>query len=157
MINQELLDVDALFSRHDIPSLGAYCVKNIDSPRSISRLIEAEGWTPVESQMKVTNVSGLINSLGGSALYGNNDFVPLRELVQNASDAIRAKRLMDERGGKWGDVHIRVKDVSDGTIIEVEDNGIGMSESVLTGPFLVFWNFFLAFKFDAERISRVGK
>lgn len=138
MINQELLDVDALFSRHDIPSLGAYCVKNIDSPRSISRQIEAEGWTPVESQMKVTNVSGLINSLGGAALYGNNDFVPLRELVQNASDAIRAKRLMDERDEKWGDVYIRVKNVSDGTIIEVEDNGIGMSESVLTGPFLDF-------------------
>ena len=138
MINQELLDVDALFSRNNIPSLGAYCVKNIDSPKSISRQIEVEGWTPVESQMKVTNVSGLINSLGGSALYGNNDFVPLRELVQNASDAIRAKRLMDERDEKWGDVHIRVKDVSDGTIIEVEDNGIGMSESVLTGPFLDF-------------------
>lgn len=138
MINQELLDVDALFSRHDIPSLGAYCVKNIDSPKSISRQIEAEGWTPVESQMKVTNVSGLINSLGGSALYGNNDFVPLRELVQNASDAIRAKRLMDEKGEKWGDIYIRVKDVPDGTIIEVEDNGIGMSENVLTGPFLDF-------------------
>ena len=60
MINQELLDVDALFSRHDIPSLGAYCVKNIDSPKSISRQLEVEGWTPVESQMKVTNVSGLI-------------------------------------------------------------------------------------------------
>lgn len=138
MINQELLDVDALFSRHDIPSLGAYCVKNIDSPKSISRQIEVEGWTPVESQMKVTNVSGLINSLGGSALYGNNDFVPLRELVQNASDAIRAKRLMDEKDEKWGDIHIRVKDVADGTIIEVEDNGIGMSENVLTGPFLDF-------------------
>ena len=138
MINQELLDVDALFSRHNIPSLGAYCVKNIDSPKSISRQIEVEGWTPVESQMKVTNVSGLINSLGGSALYGNNDFVPLRELVQNASDAIRAKRLMDEKGEKWGDIYIRVKDVPDGTVIEVEDNGIGMSESVLTGPFLDF-------------------
>ena len=138
MINQELLDVDALFSRHGIPSLGAYCVKNIDSPKSISRQIEVEGWTPVDSQMKVTNVSGLINSLGGSALYGNNDFVPLRELVQNASDAIRAKRLMDEKEEKWGDVYIRVKNVPDGTIIEVEDNGIGMSESVLTGPFLDF-------------------
>ncbi len=138
MINQELLDVDALFSRHDIPSLGAYCVKNVDSPKSISRQIEVEGWTPVESQMKVTNVSGLINSLGGSALYGNNDFVPLRELVQNASDAIRAKRLMDEKGDKWGDIHIRIKDVSDGTVVEVEDNGIGMSENVLTGPFLDF-------------------
>ena len=138
MINQELLDVDALFSRHNIPALGAYCVKNIDSPKSISRQIEVDGWTPVESQMKVSNVSGLINSLGGSALYGNNDFVPLRELVQNASDAIRAKRLMDEKNEKWGDVYIRVQDVPDGTIIEVEDNGIGMSESVLTGPFLDF-------------------
>lgn len=138
MINQELLDVDALFLRHDIPSLGAYCVKNIDSPKSISRQIEVAGWTPIDSQMKVTNVSGLIHSLGGSALYGNNDFVPLRELVQNASDAIRAKRLMDEKDEKWGDIYIRIKEVFDGKIIEVEDNGIGMSENVLTGPFLDF-------------------
>lgn len=138
MINQELLDVDALLSRHDIASLGAWCVKNIDSPKSIAKLIDVDGWTPVDSQMKVTNVSGLIRSLGGEALYGNNDFAPLRELVQNASDAIRARRKLDGYDNSWGDIHIRIKEELEGTIIEVEDNGIGMSENVLVGPFLDF-------------------
>jgi len=142
MINQELLDVDALLARHNIPSLGTWCVKNIDSPRSMAKLIDVDGWTPVDSQMKVSNVSGLIRSLGGEALYGNNDYAPLRELVQNASDAIRARRKLDHNDDSWGDIHITVKDENEGTTVEVEDNGIGMSENVLIGPFLDFGSSF---------------
>lgn len=138
MINQELLDVDALFCRHNIDSLGAWCVKNIDNPKALSTQITVDGWVPVDSKMKVTNVSGLVKSLGGESLYGKNDFIPLRELIQNASDAIRARRVLDGNEDSWGDIHIRIEKNVDGTLVEVEDNGIGMSENVLTGPFLDF-------------------
>ncbi|MBO4829203.1 MAG: ATP-binding protein [Fibrobacter sp.] len=138
MINQELLDVDALFCKHNIGSLSVWCVKNIDNPKALSTQITVDGWVPVDSKMKVTNVSGLIKSLGGESLYGKNDFIPLRELIQNASDAIRARRLLDGNEDSWGDIHIRVEKNSDETLVEIEDNGIGMSDNVLTGPFLDF-------------------
>ena len=138
MINQELLDVDSLLSRLKIKSLGAWCVKDIDSPKALSKQINVEGWTPVDIQMKVTNVSRLVQTLGGEALYGKNDLAPLRELVQNASDAIRARRKLDNEEESWGNVNITIDSDSEGLFLEVEDNGIGMSEKVLVGPFLDF-------------------
>ncbi len=138
MINQELLDVDSLLSRLKIKSLGAWCVKDIDSPKALSKQINVEGWTPVDIQMKVTNVSRLVQTLGGEALYGKNDLAPLRELVQNASDAIRARRKLDNEDESWGNVNITIDSDSEGLFLEVEDNGIGMSEKVLVGPFLDF-------------------
>ncbi|OWV20231.1 hypothetical protein B7990_03400 [Fibrobacter sp. UWB4] len=138
MINQELRDVDLLFSRLNIEPLGAYCVKDIDSPKALSTHIKVDGWTPVDIQMKVTNVSSLVQSLGGVALYGDNQLVPLREMVQNASDAIRARRKMDNEDESWGDINITIDTSSEEPFIEVEDTGIGMSEKVLAGPFLDF-------------------
>ena len=138
MINQELRDVDALFSRLNFESLGACCVKDIDSPKALAKHIKVDGWTPVDIQMKVTNVSSLVQSLGGVALYGDNQLVPLREMVQNASDAIRARRKMDDADESWGDITITIDTSSAEPFIEVEDTGIGMSEKVLAGPFLDF-------------------
>ena len=45
---------------------------------------------------------------------------------------------MEARADNWGDVCVRLGQDSKGQWIEVEDNGIGMSGEVLTGPFLDF-------------------
>ena len=142
MINQELLAVDSLFTNRGINSLGVFCVKNIDSPESLSKSIKTEGWLPIDSKIRVSNVSGLINSLGGKALYGNTSIIPLRELIQNASDAIQAKCKLGEMEESEGRIDIRFNSDENGSFIEVEDNGIGMSQKVLTGPFLDFGSSF---------------
>ena len=142
MINQELLAVDSLFTNSGINPLGAFCVKNIDSPESLSKSIKTEGWLPIDSKIRVSNVSGLINSLGGNALYGNASIIPLRELVQNASDAIQAKCKLGEMEESEGRIDIRFDSDDKGCFIEVEDNGIGMSQKVLTGPFIDFGSSF---------------
>ena len=142
MINQELLAVDSLFNNNEIDPLGVFCVKNIDSPESLSKSIKTEGWLPIDSKIRVSNVSGLINSLGGKALYGNTSIIPLRELIQNASDAIQAKCKLGEMEESEGRIDIRFNSDENGSFIEVEDNGIGMSQKVLTGPFLDFGSSF---------------
>jgi nitrogen fixation/metabolism regulation signal transduction histidine kinase len=80
----------------------------------------------------------LVRRLGGRELYGDDTSVPLRELLQNATDAIRARRMLEARGENWGDVRIRAGRDSYGLWLEIEDNGVGMSTSVLTGAFIDF-------------------
>ncbi|MBV9108006.1 MAG: ATP-binding protein [Gemmatimonadetes bacterium] len=80
----------------------------------------------------------LVRRLGGEQLYGDDPSVVLRELVQNASDAVRARRLVERRPPDWGDIRIRIGGVDGDEWLEVEDNGLGMSKDVLTGPLLDF-------------------
>jgi HSP90 family molecular chaperone len=68
--------------------------------------------------------------------------VSIRELIQNAVDAIAARRYFERSSVFDGKVLVRLKretrDVHDGYWVDVVDDGIGMSESVLTGPLIDF-------------------
>ncbi len=138
MIDNELREVDALLSSRQYQSLKVIGVTSIENTKSLSKLITVVGWQPVDTQIRVGNVAKLVNSIGGSQLYGNNPIVPLRELIQNASDAIRARRSLEVESAEFGDIKIRIGEDEFGKYIEVADNGIGMSSNVLTGPFLDF-------------------
>lgn len=138
MINNELKEVDSLLVDTNRQRLRAIGVASIEDPIRLSKLIGVEGWKPVDTKIKVTNVAKLVSSLGGKQLYGDNSIVPLRELIQNASDAIRARRILENEPPEFGNIVIRFGKDSFGYFIEVEDNGIGMSSKVLIGPFLDF-------------------
>ena len=62
----------------------------------------------------------------------------LRELIQNAADAVQARRRFDNRPADWGLITVGLVSEGDEVWLVVEDNGIGMSEHVLTGPLLDF-------------------
>ena len=68
-------------------------VAEIDGIENLMRSVTVTGWTPVETKLRISDVKGLIERLGGSALYGDNPQVVIRELVQNGLDAI-AMRLV---------------------------------------------------------------
>lgn len=59
----------------------------------------------------------------------------LFELIQNSIDAIKARRILENRPEDWGDIIVRSGKDSETHWIEIEDNGIGMSPEVLKGPF----------------------
>ncbi|MGG7211819.1 HD domain-containing protein [Clostridium baratii] len=138
MIDNELKEVDALLVDTNRQSLNALGVIGVDDTYRISKLISTDGWEPVDTNIKVGNVAELVNKLGGSQLYGDDLLVPLRELIQNAADAIRARRLYEDEDESFGDIKIKIGNDEYGEYIEIEDNGIGMSPRVLTGPFLDF-------------------
>lgn len=138
MIDQELKDVDSLLTNTNRQRFKAIGVASIDDIARLSKLITVDKWQPIDTKIKVTNVAKLVNSLGGKQLYGENNVVPLRELIQNASDAIRARRLLESENEDFGTIIIRFGRDVQGNYIEVEDNGVGMSPKVLTGPFLDF-------------------
>jgi hypothetical protein len=138
MIDNELKEVDSLLVDTNRQRLKAIGVASIEDPKRLSKLIAVEGWQPIDTKIKVTNVAKLVGSLGGKQLYGDNSIVPLRELIQNASDAIRARRILENEVPEFGNIIVRIGKDKFGQFIEVEDNGIGMSPKVLIGPFLDF-------------------
>ena len=138
MIDNELRNVDSLLTDTGRPRLKAIGVASIEDPSRLSKLIGVEGWQPIDTKITISNIPKLVKALGGEQLYGNNSLVPLRELIQNAADAIRARRSIEDEPESFGSIRVSYGEDIDGHYIEVEDNGIGMSSKVLTGPFIDF-------------------
>lgn len=138
MVDRELGQVDALLTETGRTRLAARGVAGIENPQRMVELIRTEGWVPVDTRVRIQDVPSIVERFGGRQLYGNNPGVPLRELIQNACDAVRARRLLEERDKDWGDVTVRLGRDEEGEWIEVEDSGLGMSQALLTGPLLDF-------------------
>lgn len=138
MIDGELRRVDSLLADTNRQRLKARAIAGIDDPLRLTKFIPTDGWKPADTRVRVTDVPALIERLGGKELYGNDPTVPLRELIQNASDAVRARRLFNGSPGDWGEIVVRLGSDASGFWLEVEDNGIGMSSQVMAGPLLDF-------------------
>lgn len=137
-IDRELRDVDLLLRSCDRESLVARRIKGIESPEALSKIVQTDGWRPVNAKIQVSDVPHIITTLGGPKLYGNDPLVPLRELIQNALDAIKARRLLEGRPDGWGEVEVSIRHSGGQDWLIVQDNGVGMSENVLTGALLDF-------------------
>lgn len=113
-------------------------VAGAGSPEQASKFLEVSGWAPCAAKIHVGNVEKLVRDLGGEKLYGSEQklLVVIRELIQNARDAITARVKMDP--GFVGRVQVCAWEEENSYYIRVSDDGIGMSERVLTGPLLDF-------------------
>lgn len=114
-------------------------VTGAESKEALYEYIKTNGWQPCSFGVHTSNVKGLIENLGGSKLYGEDNMllVALRELIQNARDAIHARRMMDDRPEE-GRITIRIKEEAGKRYVEVEDDGIGMSLDCIKNYFLDF-------------------
>ena len=113
-------------------------VKGAGSPEVLARTVRTRGWRPIDTRLQVSDVPGIVENLGGSRLYGDDPTVALRELIQNAADAVQARRKFQKRPASWGQIIVGLSKRGEDYWLVVEDNGIGMSEHVLTGPLLDF-------------------
>lgn len=137
--HRELQAVDAVLADAKQPRLEARSVAGAEDPVRLAALVETKDWLPVDASLRVSDVAGLVNEFGGKALYGRDKTVALRELIQNSSDAIRARRALEKRSEQWGSVVVRLVQGDDNLIsLEVEDNGIGMSPRVMTSALVDF-------------------
>jgi hypothetical protein len=137
-VSTELWTVDALLADTRHFRFAARNIAGVEDPKLLSRYIVADGWTPVDAQIKVSNVISLVEQLGGKELYGENITVPLRELIQNGSDAVLARRKLGRMPDDWGTIDVSLEEKDGNWILEVSDSGLGMSEGVLAGPLLDF-------------------
>ncbi len=133
--DEELRQVDALLADLGRQRFAARGVAGVDSPERLAELIPTSDWIPREAKIGVSDVAGIIDRLGGEKLYGNQLAAPLRELIQNAGDAVNLRRRQD---GVFEPVTIALREGGEHGILEVIDFGSGMSPEVLTGALLDF-------------------
>jgi Histidine kinase-, DNA gyrase B-, and HSP90-like ATPase len=137
-----LREIDALLADVERPRFAARGISAIDEPKRLAQLIPTDGWEPVDASLHVSNVADLVRRLGGEQLYGRDVHVPLREMIQNGADAIRARRIMQSRGPEWGGITIDLDERKGRWFLTVSDSGVGMSDEVLTEALVDFGSSF---------------
>ncbi|ULR52451.1 ATP-binding protein [Streptomyces deccanensis] len=142
-LHHELTAADNILSDSGRSRFSARGVLGISDLEELSRNIRTDGWHPIDATIKATDVITLVRRLGGAELYGNDPSAPIRELISNATDAVRAKKsLLVASGARpWeitGDVTVSLSDDTHGTWLHVHDTGLGMSKNVLTNALLNF-------------------
>ena len=124
------------------PSFKVRGIKGCEGPEALAEVVQTIGWQPCAASLHVDNIESLVSTLGGKLLYGDSNplGIAIRELIQNARDAVCARRAMEP--SYKGEILISYDPTSG--VIDVEDDGIGMSQRVLTGPLLAFGTSFWA-------------
>lgn len=146
LADKEIRTSNALLEEIGVPSFQVSRILGAGSARALSRHLRPDGWRPVDAEVRVTDPIHLARTLGGSRLYGHDPLAPVRELLQNAADAVRARRLIEERGTEWGAISVTLEESGDEKTcwLHIDDNGVGMTERVLSGPLIDFgksiWN-----------------
>lgn len=142
MIDRELREVDHLLHQNGRTRFSANRVLGANSPKELSQYIKTQEWDPVDCEVRVSDVPKIVGALGGDKLYGNDSNCAIRELIQNAADAVVMRRCMQNRSDDWGHISVTLERRGEEEWLVVQDTGIGMSASVMTGPLVDFGNSF---------------
>ena len=156
-LDKELKQCHGVLSSRGGPRRTFACrsVVAANNVRELSKYIRVDGWEPTNSSVHVSDVAALVGSLGGKQLYGTDADtlnIALRELIQNAFDAISARRLIEGHREFTGHINIALRRdrENNNLILQVDDNGVGMSTRTLSDELLDFGSSFWA----SERASQ---
>ncbi|TGY97870.1 hypothetical protein E5329_03215 [Petralouisia muris] len=111
--------------------------KSINIPMKAERYIERRGYQTGEYRLTL-EADNVLDLLMGDDLY-SADVTFIRELLQNALDAVRARRAVDYRWNWEEENYIIVSDWSDkeeNQWFRIDDSGIGMDEQAIMNYFL---------------------
>jgi hypothetical protein len=123
-------------------------VKAVETPSAFSEYVRlAEGVVPIDIRVQPDSMERVVELLGGRHIYGQDDLAPIRELIQNARDAIGLRQALERAEGRpqsQGEISVSLTRVEGNFILSVRDNGVGMTRSVvrkhLVGVGSDFWN-----------------
>jgi hypothetical protein len=113
MIDRELRDASGILRDWNRPCFAVSAVANVSSPQEFAKDVPIIGWEPIDVAPRIDNVPKLISVLGGAALYGDQPLAALRELLQNALDAVRALRELSISGPNEGYVEVSLTPAGD--------------------------------------------
>jgi hypothetical protein len=142
VVDREIKTANALLSKRGLSKFSVEGVTGAESADVLLKTIPTDGsWTPCEVKAHVSNVEHLIRELGGEKLYGAGNAtleIVLRELIQNARDAIVARRYANTDDDFEGRIDVKLEGKGNDLHLSVLDNGLGMSHRVMAGPLLDF-------------------
>lgn len=141
IFDEELKKSNNLLIANHIKEFPHNGVSGANSKEDLAKYIETDDWQPCNFGVHTSNIKYLIETLGGSKLYGEDNMllVALRELIQNARDAIHARQKLEDSFNN-GKITVRLIEEDNNRFIEVEDNGIGMSMDCIKHNLLDFGN-----------------
>lgn len=139
-LNKEIRSVrDYLNSRN--ASTGRFSlsgVKGVDSPELFANLIRlASDIAPIDLRVQPDSMERVIQLLGGEAIYRSDRLAPVRELIQNARDAIALRHAMETANEETiidGRIDITLDLSKSPAELLIHDNGIGMTEESRQEP-----------------------
>lgn len=144
VLDHEIKASNSVLKKNHIPEFKIKGVSGAQSRQSLSKYIKTDGWMPSDTSIHISNVEGLIKNLGGEKLYGEQYRleIVLRELIQNARDAIAARRKREENFR--GKICITIEEQNENTWVSITDDGVGMSIQTIKDYLLNFGSSFWA-------------
>ena len=137
MIDREIRIANRILKNNDRKELRAKGVAGAQDLSVFLQNVPVQGWHPVDIGFQISQIGDVVAKFGGAQLYGDKPYIALRELIQNASDAIRARRIYRNKS-EHGRIDISLTEENDAWWLHVQDDGIGMSRYVLTDVLLDF-------------------
>ncbi len=111
-------------------------VRGVASPEEAAVFVPTGGFLPIEINLRTGSLEKLVELLAGKSLYGPDCMTAVRELVQNARDAVllKAATATTDFDRATLSIPIRLALKTRGSVprLEVMDSGVGMTRKVLT-------------------------
>ena len=147
ILGREIKSSNAILGDMGKETFSAARVSGVVSPAEFSERVRTEKWRPIDASVRISDLLLIAKTLGGRDLYGPSRIVPFRKIIQNAVDAIRAKRALLNAGREVGKIVINIDHHPTDwslAIVYIDDDGNGMSENILTTTLVnfgkSFWN-----------------
>lgn len=123
-------------------------VKGVEDPASFNNYVSLPAdVVPIDIRVQPESMERVVDLLGGRHIYGPDEIAPVRELIQNARDAIELRNALERAQGHPvtpGKITISLQREGELSVLSVSDNGVGMTRSVvrrhLVGVGSDFWN-----------------
>lgn len=168
-LNKEISQVRRLLQSRTVSvnRLSLVGVQGVSAPEDFEKFVKTDGFLPLEVNVKASSIDRLVRLLAGESLYGKNFFAPVRELIQNALDAILLKRATAVTDADKAlcnlPIEVKLQTTPADTFLSVSDWGVGMSKRILTEHLLTiasnYWEgqFHVDFPKASESFSPAGK
>lgn len=129
-------------------------VKGVDSQDEISKYIKPKGFLPLEISIKTKSIEKLVKLLAGESLYGTDYMAPVRELLQNARDAIFLYSCLaksePEKALATIPIKISLTTDTEAPTFTIEDWGVGMDLQIITDYLLTLASSYWDDKFYSD-------
>ena len=168
-LDNEIRQVRSFLQKRTVSSrrLSLVGVRGAGSPDQAAKFILTSGFLPLEIGVRASSITRLVKLLAGESLYGRNFMAPVRELVQNAVDAVLLKKAVAKSAADaaLAGLPISVSLINDGgtLALSVRDWGIGMSQRIISDHLLTiasdYWEgqYFSDFPGGAKSFMPTGR
>jgi hypothetical protein len=136
-------------------------VRGASSPDEAESYFPTSGFLPIEVNLRTGSIDKLVELLAGETLYGPNPMAAVRELIQNARDAVMLKSEIAtspaERVTLSLPISINVNTTVLLVYLEIVDHGIGMTKSIITDYLISIASNYWTTQFGSDFPELAGK